>query len=72
MVVIPGAVLVHLCRTLQDDPRSDLPEYFTGHQLPGVSVKEKLAEREGTLHQEYHGKICANLLTVVYCYTCSY
>ena len=38
------------------------PEHPSGHELPGVSAEEALAEREESAHQEHHGTSAETLL----------
>ena len=39
------------------------PEHPSGHELPGVSAEEALAEREESAHQEHHGSSAETVLS---------
>lgn len=50
----------------QDDWGRAGLQHSLGCELPGVSAEEELAERQSSLHQEYHGKATAPLLETLF------
>ena len=57
-----GAVSCRGCGPCEDDRGRAGLQHPPVRQLPGVPAEEELAEREGALHQEHHGKAPASLL----------
>ena len=51
----PGAVSCRVRRPCGDVPGGAVPEHHSGHQLPGISAQEELAECQGSVHQDNHG-----------------
>ncbi|KAK6308482.1 hypothetical protein J4Q44_G00217530 [Coregonus suidteri] len=49
----------------KDDRGGAGVQHPPGHQLPGLSAQEELAERTCPLHQEHHGKTSAPLLVSI-------
>lgn len=44
-----------VCGTCEHDIRGSVPEHHSGRQLFGVAAEKELAERQSSVHQEYHG-----------------
>ena len=66
MCLCLGIVPWCCCWPREDDATGAGIQHQPGHQLPGLTAEEELAERPCSLHQEFHGKTTTYLLSIVH------